>query len=227
MSKPQFVVIGLGNFGYAVARTLAEKGCQVLCIDKSEERLERIRDIATHAVQADAADGKVLREVGVAETDCAVVSLGRDIEASLLVVMALRDIGVKKIVVKAVNPLHGRILKKLGVDRLVFPESDMGRRVAEGLITPSIRDYLELGDGHGVAEVIAPTRFWDKSLADLHLRTSYGVTVLVIRRASQGMQPSIVLNPSGTEFIREGDTLIAIGREEQLANLSVIEEGEG
>lgn len=223
MSTLQFAVIGLGNFGYAVARTLAEKGCQILCIDESEARLERVRYIATHAVQADAADEKVLREVGVAEADCVVVSLGRDMEASLLIAMALRDIGVKKLVVKAVNPLHGRILKKLGVDRVVFPESDMGRRVAETLVTPSILDYLELGDGHGVAEVSAPEKFWQRSLADLRLRTSYGVTVLAIRRASQEIQPTIIVNPAGTELILEGDILIVIGEDKHLKNLSVIE----
>ncbi|MEE9182780.1 MAG: TrkA family potassium uptake protein, partial [candidate division NC10 bacterium] len=120
MSKSQFAVIGLGNFGYAVARTLREKGCQVLCIDRSEERLERVREIATHAVQADATDEKALREIGVVDVDCVVVSLGQNMEASLLVAMALMEIGVKQLVVKAVSPLHGRILKRLGVDRVVF-----------------------------------------------------------------------------------------------------------
>lgn len=224
MSKSQFAVIGLGNFGYAVARTLVEKGCEVLCIDRWEERLERVREIATHAVQADATDEKVLREVGVAEVDCVVVSLGQDMEASLLVAMALKDIGVKQLVVKAVSPLHGRILKKLGVDRVVFPEADMGRRVAETLVTPSILDYLELGEGYGVAEVGAPEKFWDKSLAELGLRTQYGVTVLAIRRASKGEQPSIVANPMGAEIIREGDILVILGEEKNLEKLGAEEE---
>ncbi|MDZ4339270.1 MAG: TrkA family potassium uptake protein [candidate division NC10 bacterium] len=220
MGKRQFAVIGLGNFGYAVAKTLAEKGCQIICIDESEERLERVRDIATHAVEADATDDKVLREVGVAEVDCAVVSLGRDMEASLLVAMALRDVGVKMLVVKAVSTLHGRILKRLGVDRVVFPEAEMGRRVAETLVSPSILDYLELGEGFGVAEVDAPKTFWEKSLADLALRTEYGVTILAIRRASKGERPVIVVNPSGAEVIREGDILVVIGENVNLGKLS-------
>ncbi|MFQ5847948.1 MAG: potassium channel family protein [Candidatus Methylomirabilales bacterium] len=220
MSQSQFAVIGLGNFGYAVARTLAEKGRQVLCIDRWEERLERVREIATHAVQADATDEKALREVGVAEVDCAVVSLGQAMEASLLAAMALREIGVKELVVKAVSPLHGRILKKLGVDRVVFPEADMGRRVAESLVTPSILDYLELGEGFGVAEVGAPQTFWGKSLAELELRRQYGVTILAIRRASKGEQPNIVANPSGADVIREGDILVIIGENEKLEQLS-------
>jgi trk system potassium uptake protein TrkA len=224
MGKPQIAVIGLGNFGYAVAKTLASKGYQILCIDRSEERLERVREIATHAVQADATDEKVLREVGVAEVDSAVVSLGRDMEATLLAAMALRDVGVKQLIVKAVNPLHGRILKKLGVDRVVFPEAEMGRRVAETLITPSILDYLELGEGYGVAEVSAPRQFWNKNLAEIELRTQYGVTVLAIRRASKGGQPSIVTNPAGAEVIREGDILVIIGEGKNLNRLSA-EEG--
>ena len=224
MGKPQIAVIGLGNFGYAVAKTLASKGYQILCIDRSEERLERVREIATHAVQADATDEKVLREVGVAEVDSAVVSLGRDMEATLLAAMALRDVGVKQLIVKAVNPLHGRILKKLGVDRVVFPEADMGRRVAETLMTPSILDYLELGEGYGVAEVSAPRQFWNKNLAEIELRTQYGVTVLAIRRASKGGQPSIVTNPAGAEVIREGDILVIIGEGKNLNRLSA-EEG--
>jgi trk system potassium uptake protein len=224
MGKPQIAVIGLGNFGYAVAKTLAEKGCQILCIDQSEDRLEQVRDFATHAVQGDATDEKVLREVGVAEADCAVVSLGRDMEASLLVTMALRDVGVKRLVVKAVSPLHGRMLKKLGVDRVVFPEAEMGRRVAENLVSPSILDYLELGEGYGVAEVGAPNAFWGKTLADLALRTAYGVTILAIRRASEGKDPAIVVSPSGAEVIREGDLLVVIGADDSLENLSAFEE---
>lgn len=220
MGKLQVAVIGLGNFGFAVARTLAEKGCQILCIDQSEERLERVREIATQAVQADAADEKVLREMGVADVDCAVVSLGRNMEACLLVAMALKDIGVKQLVVKAVSPLHGRILKKLGVDRVVFPEADMGRRVAETLVSPSILDYLELGEGYGVAEVSAPEHFWGKTLTELALRTEYGVTVLAIRRASKGERPSIVANPSGADGVREGDILVIIGEQANLERLS-------
>jgi len=141
-------------------------------------------------------------------------------EATLLVAMALKDIGVKRLVVKAVSPLHGRILKKLGVDRVVFPEAEMGRRVAETLITPSILDYLELGEGHGVAEIGAPETFWEKNLAGLQLRTQYGVTVLAIRRASKGSDPTIVVSPSGAEVIREGDILVVIGKNEDLEKLS-------
>jgi trk system potassium uptake protein TrkA len=220
MVKPQFAVIGLGGFGYAVARTLLEKGCQVLCIDRLEERLEQVREIATLAVQADATDEKVLREVGVGAVDCAVVSFGQDMEASLLVAMALKDIGVKQLVVKAVGPLHGRILKKLGVDRVVFPEADMGRRVAESLVTPSILDYLELGEGYGVAEVGTPEKFWGKSLAELQLRAHYGVTVLAIRRASKGEPPTIVASPSAAEVVLEGDILVIIGEDKNLEKLS-------
>ncbi len=224
MVKPQFAVIGLGGFGYAVARTLLEKGCQVLCIDRLEERLEQVREIATLAVQADATDEKVLREVGVGAVDCAVVSFGHDMEASLLVAMALKDMGVKQLVVKAVGPLHGRILKKLGVDRVVFPEADMGRRVAESLVTPSILDYLELGEGYGVAEVGAPQQLWGKNLAELQLRTQYGVTVLAIRRASKGEEPTIVVSPSGAEVVLEGDILVIIGEEKNIEKLSAAEE---
>ncbi|MFQ5989610.1 MAG: potassium channel family protein [Candidatus Methylomirabilales bacterium] len=224
MGKPQFAIIGLGSFGYAVARALAEKGCQVLCIDRVEERLEQVREIATYAVQADATEEKALREVGVGAVDCAVVSLGQDMEASLLVTMALKDIGVKQLVVKAVSPLHGRILKKLGVDRVVFPEADMGRRVAESLVSPSILDYLELGEGYGVAEIGAPQKFWGKNLAELQLRTQYGVTVLVIRRASKGEEPTIVVSPSAAEVIREGDILVVIGEDTHLEKLSAAAE---
>jgi len=220
MKKPQFAIIGLGNFGYSAAKTLAEKGCEILCIDQSEERLELVREIATHAVQADATDEKALRAVGVGEVDCAVVSMGQDIEASLLVTMLLRDLGVKQLVVKAVSPMHGRILKKLGVDRVVFPEADMARRVAESLLTPSILDYLELGEGYGVAEVAAPQTFWGKSLAELQLRTHYGVTVLAIRRASKGEDASraIVANPAGGRSSGKGISWWSSARRSSLRN---------
>jgi trk system potassium uptake protein TrkA len=130
-----------------VAQTLAEQGCQVLCIDSDPEKLAAVKGFATQAVQVDATNEDSLRAIGIREIDVAVVSLGENMESAIMVALVLKELGVKEIIAKAVTPLHGRILQRTGADRLVFPERDMGRRVGEGLVSPNILDHLEVSKG--------------------------------------------------------------------------------
>ena len=144
MAKRTFGVIGLGRFGYAMATTLAQLGHDVIGVDSDEDKVRALADVISLAMLLDAIDEKALRAAGMKDVDVAVVSIGENIESSLLVVTLLQEIGVKKIVAKAVTALHGRILEKLGVSRVVFPEREMAVRVAHGLVMPNVLDYIEL-----------------------------------------------------------------------------------
>lgn len=139
-----FAVIGLGRFGMSVAKTLAAMGCEILAIDSDEHKVQEIAAKVTHAVQADAKDEDVLRALGVQNADVVIVATTQDIQTSILVTVMIKEMGVKTVVVKAKNELHGRVLQKIGADKIVYPERDMGIRVAHNLVSKSIIDYIEL-----------------------------------------------------------------------------------
>jgi len=161
----QFIVLGLGRFGSAVATTLVELGHEVLGVDNDEEIVNTLKDKITQAVQADITEEKVLKELGAKNFDAAIVSIGTDLEASILVAMMLKEMGLKYIIAKAQNNLHAKVLKKIGVDKVVFPERDMGARIARRLITPNIKDYIELEPDYNIMEIKASPEFVDKSLS--------------------------------------------------------------
>lgn len=220
MPRRQIGVIGLGSFGAAVARTLARHGTQVLCVDRDMEKVRVIKDEVTYAVQAEATDEHALRSVGMAEADTVVISLGQDLATSLLAAMIVQELGVRQIVAKAVNPLHARLLSKLGVQRVVFPEQDMGRRVADLLLAPRVVDHLELAEGFAIDEIITPDHFVGRSIRELEVRTRYGVTIVAIRRAHrQPGEPEFLVNPTVDEKIRRDDILVVIGETVRLEKL--------
>jgi len=148
--KRQVAVIGLGRFGYGVAETLIRKGCEVLAIDTDPDKVQSISDLATFAVQCDATDEKALRAISIQNVDVAVVSIGENLEASILIVQTLKELGVKEIIAKGVTPLHGQILKNLGVTEVIFPERDAASRLAQRIISPNVFEYLELVPGYSV-----------------------------------------------------------------------------
>lgn len=220
MPRRQIGVIGLGNFGAAVARTLARRGTQVICVDRDMEKVQAIKDEVTHAVQAEATDEQALRAIGMTEVDTVVISLGQDLGTSLLTAMIIQELGVGHIVAKAVNPLHARLLSKLGVQRVVFPEQDMGRRVAELLLAPRVVEHLELAEGFGIDEIVPPDHFVGRSIRELEVRGRYGVTIVAIRRVSrQPDEPEFLVNPHVDERIRRDDVLVVIGETARLERL--------
>ena len=222
MKRRQFGVIGLGRFGSAIAMTLAELGHDVIGVDGDEAPVQRLADVITHALQIDATDEKALRATGIQDVDVAVVSIGENIESSLLVVMLLREVGVKTIVAKAVTPLHGRILEKLGVSRVIFPEREMAIRIAHSLVMPSVIDYIELSRDVSIIELPAPQQFLGRTLRQLELRPRYGLTLIAIKRRSPdgGMVTTIV--PDADEVIRPGDVLALLGGNDRLTGLDRI-----
>jgi len=211
----QFIVLGLGRFGSAVATTLVELGHEVLGVDNDEERVDALKDKITQAVQADITEEKVLKELGVKNFDAAIVSIATDLEASILVTMMLKEMGLKYIIAKAQNNLHAKVLKKIGVDKVVFPERDMGARIAQRLITPNIKDYIELEPDYNVIEIKALPEFADKTLSELDLRNKYGINVLAIKRDN-----SVNISPRAKDQIKKDDFLIVIGETKKITELA-------
>jgi trk system potassium uptake protein TrkA len=220
VKRKQFGVIGLGRFGSAMAMTLTELGHDVIGVDGDESRVQQLADVITHALQIDATDEKALRAAGIQDVDVAVVSIGENIESSLLVVMQLRDLGIATIVAKAVTPLHGRILEKLGVSRVIFPEREMAIRIAHSLVMPNVIDYIELSRDFSIVEVPAPGAFVGRTLKQLELRPRLGLTLIAIKRQSDD-SGAVVTNiaPAADETIRPGDILALLGSNEQLNKL--------
>lgn len=220
MKKKQFGVIGLGRFGSAMALTLTELGHDVIGVDGDEARVQQLADVITHALQIDATDEKALRAAGIQDVDVAVVSIGENIESSLLVVMQLRELGIGTIVAKAVTPLHGRILEKLGVSRVIFPEREMAIRLAHSLVMPNVIDYIELSRDFSIVEVPAPEAFIGRTLKQLELRPRLGLTLIAIKRQGDaGEAIATNIAPAADETIRAGDVLALLGSNERLNQL--------
>lgn len=221
--KKQFAVIGLGRFGYSIAKELAGLDCEVIAIDKDEERVKKISDFVTYAVQMEAMDEKSLRSVGIQNVDVAVVSIGENIEASILVVMLLKELGIKNMIAKAVTRLHGKVLENLGVNRVVYPEKETAIRVAHALVKPNIIEQLELSQEYSIIELPSPEKFINKTLNDIQLRSRYGVNLIAIKRKGieQGTMKEVWnVNPMATDIIQRNDVLVLIGSNADLDKLS-------
>jgi len=210
----QFIVLGLGRFGSAVATTLAEMGHEVLGVDTDVERINDLKNKITEVVQADISDEKVLTELGAKNFDAAIVGVGSNLESSILTTIILKEMGVKYIIAKAQNNFHAKVLEKIGVDKIVFPERDMGIRIARSLIAPNIKDYIELEPDYSVIEIEAPSDFEDKTLSELDLRNKYGINVLAIKRDN-----NFNISPHAKDVIKKGDFLIVIGETEKITKL--------
>ncbi|MCF6092511.1 TrkA family potassium uptake protein [Microaerobacter geothermalis] len=209
----QYAVIGLGRFGSSVAKTLYEMDYDVMAIDTDEERIQEHINHVTHAVRADSTDEQALKSLGIRNFDVVVVAIGQDIQASILTTLVLKELGVKYIVVKAQNERHGQVLYKIGADRVVFPERDMGVRVAHNLISPNILDFIELADNYSIAEVSMSNKMvgTGKTLREMDIRAKYGCNVIAIR---SGSKMNVAPNPD--DIIIEGDVLVVLGSNDDL-----------
>jgi trk system potassium uptake protein len=209
--KGQYAVIGLGRFGSSLATTLHQAGNEVLAIDRNEERIEEYKDHVTYAVVADSTDEEALKNVGIRNFDAVIVAIGDDIQASILTVLILKELGVKKVVAKAINQRHGQVLYKVGADWVVFPERDMGERVATQLMSPNVLDYIELAKDYSIEEVKVHPSMIGKNLRELNLRARFNITVIAI--ISDG---KVSISPSPDRTIKEGDILVVIGENKDL-----------
>ncbi|MFN3947680.1 MAG: potassium channel family protein [Aquificaceae bacterium] len=212
--KKVFGVIGLGRFGFNVAKTLAEGGAEVIACDIDEEKVKQISELVSSAFILDATDEKALKESGIANADTVIVSIGENVEASILVVVQLMELGVKEIIAKAVNPLHGRVLERLGVSRVIHPERDMAIRLAHSLLLGGFIEEIPITEEYSIFEMIAPEKFHNKALRELDLRKRYDMTVLAIKR-----EEKFIVNPSGDEKILSKDILVVLGNKTKIGFL--------
>ncbi|MCK9860252.1 TrkA family potassium uptake protein [Paenibacillus sp. ATY16] len=216
MAKKQFAVIGMGRFGSSIANSLTEMGFEVLAIDSSEDKIQDAINKVTHAVSADSTDEEALRSLGIRNFDVVVVAIGEDIQASILTTLILKDLGVKMIVVKAQNELHGKVLTKIGADKVVYPERDMGMRVAHHLISPNILEYIEISEDHSIIDLKAPEAMIGKSLKQLDIRAKFKCNVMAIKTNGQ-----MNIAPYPDDLIRPEDVLVIVGRNADLSNLEI------
>lgn len=211
MSVKQYVVIGLGQFGSSVARTLYSLKNQVLAIDSNEEAVQGISNSVTHAVQVDATDEMALKSLGIRNFDAAIVAIGSNIQDSIMTTLVVKELGVKYVVAKAQNEMHAKILYKIGADKVVLPERDMGIRLAHNIFSSNILDYIELSPDYSIMEISAMKEWEGKSLRDLNLRKQFGVNVVAIKNGTD-----IRIPRAADEEIYPEDKLVIIGREEDL-----------
>lgn len=205
----QAAVIGLGNFGRAIAETLIAGRHEVVIVDQDEELVQRFEDRAHEALIGDATNDKLLETIGPAHLDVVVVGIGDDVEASVLTCMTLLDLGAKFVVAKAEDTKHAQILERIGVHKVVFPERESARHVADLISHPNLVEKIDIGDTHAVLEVAAPPSFHDKTLVELNLRSTYNLLVLGIRRWPHGRSGKsvFVAPPRPEEQLRPGDVL--------------------
>jgi trk system potassium uptake protein TrkA len=219
-----FAVIGLGTFGSAVALELAKRGYEVFACDRDPEKIEQIGSELANAVELEATDEKSLRDAGLDEVDTALVSFGDSISDSLLVTMLLKEIGVKEVVVKVTDERHAMLVRRIGADRVVFPERDMATRLVENILSPHIFDFIELSQEYSLMEIAAPKKMIGKKLADLHLRKRFSVNVIAIKskipvvnkKGLPDIEEKINIAPGAEDEIREGDTLVILGRDKDI-----------
>ncbi len=212
----QFAVIGLGNSGYYLATTLYNKGHEVLAIDINPERIQLIKDHVSRAVVANATDASVLESLGIKNVDSAIVCIGSVMEASVLTALSLKDIGVKFVIAKAISETHSRILYKVGVTEVFFPEKDQAFTMAEKLHTPNILQYLPFLEGYSIIELSPPKEFIGKALKEIDLINKYSVQVIAIKEL---VPDRLNMIPTGHFIIKDSDILILLGPNSSLKKL--------
>ena len=201
-----YIVIGLGRFGSEVARKLCELGCEVLAVDTVSENVQRISSDVTHAAVADARDKGVLRALGAANFDCAIVAIGGNLADSVLATLNVKELGIPKVVCKAHDEVHRQVLLKLGADQVVIPEQEHAARLARSLSFHNVLDYIELSEDYGIVEVPAPKSWVGKSLKELNVRASLGVNILAVKQDG-----AINVSPAADYPIAQQDVLVVLG----------------
>lgn len=207
----QFIIIGIGKFGESIATNLYKMGHDVLAVDIDEERVQYIANKVTHAVQADATEEGILEALGVKHFDGAVVTIGESVQASILITLLCKELGIRHVLAKAQNELHAKVLYKIGADRVVFPERDMGLRVAHSLVSTSFLDYIELTPDYSIVELKAAKDWQGKSLKDLNIRAKYGINIMAIKQDDK-----VVVSPAADDVIQRDDVLVVIGKAEDI-----------
>ncbi len=211
----QYIVIGCGRFGSSVATTISLLGNEVMAIDKNKDIIQNLSDKVTHSVIVDVTDEQALRSLGLGNFDVAVISIGSDIRASIMATLIAKEMGVPQIICKAKDELQAKVFYKIGADRVVFPERDMGVRVAHNLVSDNILDHIELDPEYSIVEIVTPSKWIGKTLVDLELRPRYDITVLAIKTGDD-----INVTPSPEEKLELGSILVVIGQNSKISEIT-------
>jgi trk system potassium uptake protein TrkA len=212
----QIAVLGLGRFGVSVARSLASYGVEVLGVDENPDKVADIAPDITHAVQADLLDGEALDSLGLRNFDVVILSI-KDVETSCIAAIAIKDHGAGYVVAQASGDAHAKILERIGVEKVLMPEKDIGARLARSLAGNNIIDYMELSNSHSLLEINAVDEWVGHTLKENNIRTKYGVNVVAIRTGK-----SLMVSPTGENLIHDGDVLVVIGSNDALEKLTKI-----
>jgi len=213
----KFAVIGLGSFGSNIAKTLYEKGNEVLAVDEDKEKIDEVKNFVSHAVHMDAADKENLQALGIKDMDVVIVSLGPEMEASILTVLYLNEMGTKRIVAKALTEDHAKILESVGATETIYPEKDMAIKTALKLSCPNVLEYLPLISGFGIQEIAPPEKFIGKSLRELDLRNKYGIQVIAIKEL---IPEKTTFIPKADFVLKDSDILVIMGEDKQLEKIN-------
>ncbi len=214
----QIIVIGCGRFGVSVSKTLTKLGHDVMVVDQDHDIIKEMAEYVAHAVQMDALDEASFRTIGLRNFDVAIVAIGSDLEASIMATLIAKEAGVPTVIAKAQNEIHGRVLEKIGADKVIYPERDMGARVAYGLVTPNILDVIEFSDDYSIVEILALESWENKTISELNLSRQHGMSVLAIKTGEK-----INIVPSFDAMIKKDDTVVILGNNAKLKKISEIE----
>ena len=216
MVKKEFLVLGLGKFGMSIAKTLSKLGCQVIAVDRNEEKIQDIADSVTYAVAADVTDADVLKNLGISNLDAAVIAISNDMEASIMATIIVKELGVPMVLAKASNDVHKKILLKIGADTVVFPEIEMGTRVARNLVSGDFVDLIELSSNFSIIETYVRKSWIGMSLRSIGFREKYKINVIAIKEGN-----NINVSPNPNEPLREQQMLILLGENKSLKELDI------
>lgn len=209
--KKHYAVFGLGQFGGSLVKELSDMDLEVLAVDNDPLKVKEYSKIATHAVQANAVDENILKELGVRNVDHAFVSFGENIEASILTSLLLKEIGVPIVWAKAQNSYHHKVLSRIGVERVIHPEREMAKKIAHHVTNDNIVDFIELSKDHSIVEILASNKFDNKSILQLDIRNKYGCNIIGIQRNEE-----TIISPAADQLIQKNDILIIVGQNKDI-----------
>lgn len=215
-----YLIIGLGRFGTAIAKELYRLRQEVMVIDVDKEEIQKISPFVTYAATGDAREEGVLQSVGVNNFDCVIVAVGSSVESSVMATVLLKELGAKYIIAKAQNQLHYKILEKVGADRVIFPEMDMGKKLAQRLVSDNVLDYIELSPDYSIAEIETPKAWMGKTLAEIGVRAKYSVSVIAMRRLDD--RKKLLLSPGADNRLEAGQILVVLGENKKIRELAKV-----
>jgi trk system potassium uptake protein TrkA len=207
------IVIGLGIFGFNIAKDLFENGVEVIAIDKDKEMVQKIRDFSTKAILGDSSDKEFLESIGIGEDDIVIISFGEDLASATLTTLHLKELKVKRIIVKVPNEEYKRVLEKIGATEVIIPEKEMANKISKSIISPNILDYIPLSEDYIICEIAPPSSFIGKTIEELRLRSRYHVEVIAVKEL---IPERIRMIPRADFIIKDSDILIVLGKEEDI-----------